>query len=152
MVLKGDRLLFSTMILIAQNRKMNMHDVFSHPLGHLPLALANADGSMKKTNKASLANYLETLIDSSDSIVSPSATLIDGMALIQKLHGENHTFRELSEFIFDSTLSSGHGSTRIDIVFDVYREKSIKTAERVNRGSSEGVLFNSIRMEHRIKN
>ena len=43
------------------------------------------------------------------------------MALIQKIHGENSTFEELSDHIFQSILHAGQGSDRIDLVFDVYR-------------------------------
>ena len=50
------------MILIAQNRKLDMKDVLSHPLGSLPCALANADGSMMKTNKSVLAKHLDNKI------------------------------------------------------------------------------------------
>ena len=34
-----------------------------------------------------------------------------------------------------SSLHAGQGSGRIDVVFDVYRNQSIKHAERVSRGS-----------------
>ena len=39
-ILKADRRLFGTMILIAKNRKLDMHAVFYHPLGPLPWSLA----------------------------------------------------------------------------------------------------------------
>ena len=50
-VMKSDRMLFGNMVLIAQRRKLEMRDVMSHPLGPLPWALSNGDGTMKKTNK-----------------------------------------------------------------------------------------------------
>ncbi len=58
-VLKADRNLFSHMILVAESRKVNMKDVLAHALGPLPWALANSDGSHRKTNKAALAKELE---------------------------------------------------------------------------------------------
>ena len=61
--LKADRRLFGTMILIAKNRKLDMHAVFCHPLGPLPWSLANVDGTMKKTNKSALAKHLEGMVD-----------------------------------------------------------------------------------------
>ena len=48
MVLKPDRNLFSQMIMVAKSRSVNMKDVLEYPLGTLPLALANADGSLLK--------------------------------------------------------------------------------------------------------
>ena len=47
-VLKADRNLFSQMILVAESRSVNMKDVLEYPLGPLPWALANADGSLLK--------------------------------------------------------------------------------------------------------
>ena len=40
---------------------------------------------------------------------------------------------------------------RIDAIFDVYRDVSIKSAERMQRGSGEGVVFANIMPGHRIK-
>ena len=58
-VLKTYRNLFSLVILVAESISVNMKDVLAHPLGPLPWALANADGSLRKTNKAALATELE---------------------------------------------------------------------------------------------
>ena len=86
-VLKADRNLFSHMILVAENRNVNMREVLSHPLGPVPWALANGDGSLRKTNKASLATELEKHASPVDELPSPSVTIIDGMSLIQKMNG-----------------------------------------------------------------
>ena len=43
-------------------------------------------------------------------------------------------------------------SKRVDIVFDVYKDKSIKDAERLSRGSSDVVQFTQILPAHRIEN
>ena len=61
-VMKADRRLFGNMVLIAQSRKLEMRDVLSHPLGPLPWALSNGDGTMKKTNKAVLSKHLESKV------------------------------------------------------------------------------------------
>lgn len=59
-------------------------------------------------------------------IPNPSATVIDGMALVQKSKGYHKTFGQLAARILNSALRDGHGSERIDIVFDVYKDNSIK--------------------------
>jgi len=151
-ILRADRRLFGNMILIAQNRKLDMCKVLCHPLGPLPWALANCDGTVKKTNKAVIAKHLETKVSATEELPQPNATLIDAMGLIQKMHGENHTFAELSDRVLAQILHTSHGSSRIDVVFDVYRDHSIKSAERVNRGSQEGITFSQIRPGHKIKN
>ena len=86
------------------------------------------------------------------STTPPSCSIIDGMCLIQRMHGENHTFAELFIHLFPSVLKTGLGSDKLDVVFDVYNKVSIKTAERVNRGSDTGVLFTTIMPGHKIKN
>ena len=53
-ILQADRNLFAHMVLVAESRHLRMSDVFAHPLGPLPWALANGDGTMRKTNKAQL--------------------------------------------------------------------------------------------------
>lgn len=58
-ILKADRNLFAQMTLIAENRKLQMRELLSHPLGPLPWALSSADGSLRKTNKAALAKELQ---------------------------------------------------------------------------------------------
>ena len=87
-----------------------------------------------------------------EEVPHPSATIIDAMGLIHKLHGENRTFSELSDHVFSQMLHAGHGSDRIDVVFDVYHSDSIKSAERIQRGSTEGIAFSNILPGHKIKN
>lgn len=48
-------------------------------------------------------------------------------------------------------MNSSHVSNRIDIVFDIYNERSIKSTERFLRGSHEGIRYANIRPGHKIK-
>ena len=143
--------LFDNMVLIAQSRKLEMRDVLSHPLGPLPWALSHGDGTMKKTNKVLLPKHLESKVLPVEKVPHPNATIIDAMGLMNKLHGENRTFSELSDQVFSQILHAGHGSDRIDVVFDVYHSDSIKSAERIQRGSTEGLAFSNILPGHKIK-
>ena len=54
--------------------------------------------------------------------------------------------------MFSKILHTGHGSNRIDVVFDVYHSDSTKSAERIQRGSTEGIAFSNIMPGHKIKN
>ncbi|KAK3741541.1 hypothetical protein QZH41_002925 [Actinostola sp. cb2023] len=148
-ILKADHRLFGRMVLIATSRNLQMKDVLKHPLGPLPWALANCDGTLKKTNKSSLARNLEKKIASAAEIPQPSACIIDGMSLVQKVQAENKTFAELSEHLLVSALRAATGSARVDVVFDVYNDNSIKNSERVRRGS--GILFTNIAPGHKIQ-
>ena len=149
-VLKADRNLFGHMILVAQSRELNMSDVLAHPLGPLPWALANGDGSLRKTNKAALAKELEKSITPAEVIPEPSATIIDGMNLVQKMKGDDKTFAQFAESALLKVLHEGSKSQRIDVVFDVYKDISIKDSERVDRGDT-GIQFRNIMPGHKIQ-
>ncbi|KAG1662736.1 hypothetical protein GQR58_020782 [Nymphon striatum] len=118
----------------------------------LPWTLANGDGTTKKTNKAVLLKHLESKVLPVEEVPHPSAALTDDMRLMHTLHGENRTFSELSDHVFSQMLHAGYGSDRIDVIFYVYHSDSIKSAERIQRGSAEGIPFSNIMPGHKIKN
>ena len=115
--------------LVAESRKVNMRDVLAHPLGPLPWSLANADGSLRKTNKAALARELEKNVSPTEHIPTPSKCIIDGMSLVQKMNGDNRTFTQVAKSALMRVLQEGTQSERIDVVFDVYCQTSVKDAE-----------------------
>ena len=49
-------------------------------------------------------------------------------------------------------LHAGHGSDSIDVVIDVHHSDTIKSTERIQRGSTEGIAFSNIMPGHKIKN
>ena len=126
------------MIIIAENRKLKMDDVLFHPLGPLPWALTSIDGSLRKTNKASLAKEILKDVPAADVIPQPSARIIDGMTMVQKIREDQKTFAEVADDILSMVLHEGTDSQRIDVVFNVYRDSSIKNVEREKRGSESG--------------
>ena len=150
-ILKADRRLLAQMIVIAESRNLQMKEVLSHPLGPLPWSLATPDGLMRKTNKASLAKELQKNVQSADSIPQPSACVIDGMALVQRLKSDQKTFAAVAETLLGRVLNEGGSSDRIDVFFDDYREESIKNAERENRGEGSGSEYRNIQADHKIK-
>ena len=58
--------------------------------------------------------------------------------------GNDKTFSQLAKSALSSILQVGTKSQRIDVVFDVYREISIKNTERANRGADMGIQFRNI--------
>ena len=65
------------------------------------------------------------------------------MALVWKVRCVGLTFDKAADEIFNGALSSANGSTRIDIVFDIFRDESIKNVER-NRRCSDTLPFKKI--------
>ena len=56
------------------------------------------------------------------------------MSLVQKIRGDQSTYGEVATTILAMALNDGRKSNRIDVVFDVYVENSIKNSERSLRG------------------
>ncbi|KAG1654877.1 hypothetical protein GQR58_024815 [Nymphon striatum] len=136
-VLKADRELFGRMAVIGQSRDIDLKEVFSFPLGPIPWSLGDEFGMLRKTNKAAITTALEKNIEYVESVPQNSATLLDGMAVVQKLKiDQSNTFGDIAQKFSASISQAGFASKRIDVVFDVYIENSIKNAERVRRGTS----------------
>ncbi|KAL8572154.1 hypothetical protein ACOMHN_057829 [Nucella lapillus] len=137
-ILKADRWLFGRMIVMGQSRNLNLKDLMCFPLGPLPWSLDTPDGSLRKTNKAALATNIKKDAQLQDSLAAHSATIIDGMALVQraKFDGQQPTFDEIADRIFSMAMREASLSTRLDIVFDTYKPLSIKYNERANRATT----------------
>ena len=150
-ILKGDRALFGQMVIIAKKRQLRMKDVLCHPLEPLPWSLATADGSLGKSNKSTLAKELQKNVPAADSIPQPSACIVDGMALVQRVKGNHKKFGDIAESLLDMVLHEGATFNRIGVVFDVYREPSIKNIERELRGSDYGNESRNIQPDHKVQ-
>ena len=100
--------------------------------------------------KALLAKELQKNITAADVIPQPCTRIIDGMAMVQKRRGDQKTFAEVADSLMSMILLKGTDSQRIDVVFDVYRDDSIKNAEREKRGSERGHEFRNIKADHKI--
>ena len=77
--------------------------------------------------------------------------MIDDMAFMQRLKGDHKTFSEVAESLMCLVLHEGANSKRIDVIFDVYKENSIKNAEREKRGAEFGNKFRNIQFEHKMQ-
>ena len=83
--LKEEKNVFGHLILVAQSRQLHIRDVLAHPLGPLLWALANADGFLRKTNKAALARELERNVSPAEDIPD-STCIVDGISSVQKMN------------------------------------------------------------------
>ena len=81
-----------------------------------------------------MSNNLEKESRPSEEIPENSSCIIDAMSLVQKIKGKHEAFKEVAETLFRKPMSEKRSCNRIDFVFDVYKQKSIKNAERRNRG------------------
>ena len=96
--------------------------------------LSTPDGLLRKTNKATLATTLQTNVTVADQLPENSASVVDGMNLVQRVKGGQATFGDIVTTILSMALSEGSQSNRIDIVFDTYR----------------GTLSRTVRDQHKV--
>ncbi|XP_066917320.1 uncharacterized protein [Clytia hemisphaerica] len=122
--------IFGKIALIQQFRQLDLKEVFRFPLGPVPWSLAESNGSLNKTTKSSLMHHLEKDVAPQQKVDKPFAAIIDGMALVRKVKPTGHTYQSYADHLLASAISSSGNASRVDIVFDVYRDKSIKNAER----------------------
>ena len=146
-VIKADRDLFRRLIVVMEaGRDIHIDSVLKQELCHVPLALANTDGTLRASNKSQLFPLLEkgdvsmTRIPVSDT---PTCIIVDGMALIQAMGKpkDAKTFGDYAEnFIAAIAKYFQRPCTRVDVVFDCYEEYSIKDAARKRRaGKNRGI-------------
>ena len=128
-ILKADSSLFGRIIVIAQARSLNMEDILSHPLGPLPWALSTPDGLLRKTKQSNLATALQKNFALQEKHPENSATVVDGMHLVQQVKGDEVTFRNVATTILGMASREGSQSRKIDVVFDTYKQTSIKNSE-----------------------
>ena len=125
-MLKADKNLFGMMTVISQSRNLHMKEVLSHPLDPIHWSLATGGGTLRKTNKAVFSNNLEKESTPSEEIPENSVCIIDAMSLVQKIKGNHKTFKEVAETVFRKAMSEKGSCNRVDLVFDVYKQKLIK--------------------------
>ncbi|ESP01342.1 hypothetical protein LOTGIDRAFT_157521 [Lottia gigantea] len=58
-ILQSDRKLFSRLLIIGQQRSIDLKEVLRYSLGPVSYPLASANGSIAKTNKAALLHLIE---------------------------------------------------------------------------------------------
>ena len=143
----ADRNLFGRLLIVANSREVNLREVLAYELSPVPLSLAHCDGSLRKTTKSVFMHVLEEKVCVSARLpVEPqdkkSIHLIDGMALVQMMKsGGSSKFGELANKFYAIATESllQNGCDRVDIVFDQYRDMSIKSHEHSRRGSSSAL-------------
>ena len=95
-------------------------------------SLITPDGFLRKANKANFASHLQKDVQLVEKLLQHSATVIDGMSLVQKINiGTNQTtFSQVASLLLLRVLREGSESSRIDVVFDTCQENAIKDAQR----------------------
>ena len=141
-VLKADRDVFQRLITAYEvGRLVDLSSVLKHELLPVPLSLAEMNCSLRTGNKSILADVLTEGIECPDVIKLHDTSLClitDGQALVVALgkSANAQTFGDLADTFVGRVLKFGANYQRIDIVFDRYKEETIKGTTRTRRTKS----------------
>ena len=152
--LKNNRNLFARMLLLAQSININMKDVLSYSLGPFPLSISTEQGSLRKTPKSKLLNWIENFTNSQsvEHIPEGGALILDAMAIVQAISKPPTTFGELAEQILETAIKICvyHKCSRVDFVVDTYPDVSIKDIEHSVRASDRATVVTIYGAEQKV--
>ena len=112
-----------------------MDTFFAHENQSTPPSLL-LGGKIRPSARSDLLHCLE--LHEKQLLQAPNvdAIFLDGAAVVHMLHPETtKTFQDYADMVFRSyILSQLQNANRVDIVWDVYMEDSLKAATREKRG------------------
>ena len=148
MAIKADRKIIQRLITAYESgRRVDLSSILTHELLTVPQALAETNGTLRTGSKADLYEVFTAgilcppNIDSTD--LGEAATLIiDGQAMVKSIGKPQKavTFGGLADVFVGAVLQSGTQFKLIDVVFDRYYEKSIKSGTRTRRGQGSAAI------------
>ena len=139
-VWKADRDVIQQLITSYEGgRKVTIQNVMRHELIPVPISMAETDGSLRTGTTSTLATLL------TNPFVCPRL-LIDGMALVSRIGKlpKAQTFGDFADVFAAVVFQTGKPYGRIVVMFDRYRETSIKSAERQRRCESKKAIRRSV--------
>ena len=133
--LKNDCALFSRLFIACQTRDGDLDNFFRHENHAYPPSLSQF-GDLRLGTKSDLVRCLEEMRDSLRDISSVDVLVLNGSAIVCMLKPVGPmTFLEYAESVFFPYIRS-HLTyvTRLDVVWDVYIDDSLKSSTRERRG------------------
>ena len=135
-MLKKNCQLFSRLYIACQVQDGNLDEFFSQENETFPPSLSK-DGMLHTGNKSDLLSSLDDIQDTSQDKPSVGCIVIGGLAVVNILAPVNcTTFKVYSKKVFLPFILQQFQSVckRVDIVWDVYLENSLKKSARIRRG------------------
>ena len=141
---KDDVNLFSRLYISCQNREGDVDTFFSHENHAWPPSLAENGEMRGAESKSDILKQLEPMADA--QLRSPDdvqVKIVDGAALAQGLEPKSSsqrsiTFSDYAQNVFvPNILRKMNTCDRCDVVWDIYREDSLKAHTRATRGEGE---------------
>ena len=138
-ILKADRNILQRLVTSYEaGRSVDLPAILKHELMPVPVSLAEMNGALRDGNKSMLAGILTEGIVCPETIdlhAESACLIIDGQALVNEIGKpvDDVTFGDLADTFVTSVLQTGSRYQRVDVVFDRYRDASIKSKTRIRR-------------------
>jgi len=137
-----ETLSFLRTIDVARLRQYDLQTLLQYELTSCSFYLTK-DGNLRKSAKADLAKELKQSLEKIPTDVAPSdmdsVIIFDFMAFSRRVPVKKLklvTYEDLFKHLFGTFKRHSTNSKRIDIVFDIYLDSSIKQHERTRRGEN----------------
>ena len=125
-------------ISLKESKTIDFVKALHYLLCEISLRIANADGTMRKTNKSKLANIMISNTFTTDISKQRTAYITDFMAYIITIVNLPDTYEQLTwQFLYG--IPKGFSCT--DLVADSYFSNFIRDIERLKRGTSKNIIF-----------
>ena len=149
-IIKADGDLFRRLLVAMEaGREIDVDKLLMQELCSMSLALATNDGCLRPANKAQLLSLLGEDVSHTNLPKSQASTCIimDGMTMVQALGKPKgaETFGDYAS-IFSVAINANFRDlhNRVDVVFDSYKDISIKEAARQRRTGKTGSIRREI--------
>lgn len=135
-MLKGDCQLFSKLFISCQTRDCNLQEFFQHENQAFPAALSERGRMHACQKKSDLTSILEACVAPVHQVPEGDVLIIDGSALVHALPPKKgKTFGAYATLDFVPAISRYASKYKtIHLVFDVYKQSSLKAETRSKRG------------------
>ena len=142
--MKTDVQLFSRMYIACQSRDGDLDTFFEHENHPWPPSLAEQNRP-RSGNKSELVTCLEATVEQQTECPDVELRILDGAALVQVLDPKKarvkvNIFGEYAKHVFLPFITKHlHEVSQVEVVWDIYKDASLKAFTRQMRGSGEYV-------------
>ena len=140
----------------ARFQNYNISDLLCYELTSTSFFLTQDDGYLRKSEKSELTTEIEKKLETPPSLDvpkgnnMPSMVAIDFMAYARKIPVAKLKLKTFGEFLvhlWQTFCFLSRNCSRMDIIFDLYLDQSIKEYERNCRNKSDGIVTAINRMD-----
>ena len=131
-----ERRLYANLYLACQSKDGDLDNFFAHNNHAFPVSISEYGKLRKATSKSDFLQCMESLVDVTHDAPDVSMKVIDGAAFVNMNRPKSST--TYGKYCEDELLSklkfTSQNTKKLDLVFDVYNENSLKSQTRENRG------------------